>query len=284
MRIFQLLIEKFKSFKFRLRKESTPVHIPSYHDIDDDVAKLVMRQQNVRNEILKDITEPRLIQLTFRQIEVVEQKSELLNIYHSDEDLRYLKELNYKIELLQSNKELQRKIAYKIIKVEETAVCGLIRELNREPQLTKILERLDGHYIASTSIRAKEKSNINTLKDELLNYSLINVYNRREEERKEAERVLKEQKLNEEFTYHIQKAKKYLEDNAFELCFKEIDFAGQKCPHRPEIEKIKREAFSKKNEIEKTKSQFETIIKMPNQLSTAISLIELLICLLMLNC
>jgi hypothetical protein len=261
MNFLKGIIDKFKSLKFLFKKSTSSLPTPTFIDTEEDVIKISKELANIRNEFLPTIVESHIYRLIPEQEALVEKKTILLNLSHLVRDYEILKALNYKIELLNTNKELQVHKTFQIKSANQFAILQLSKDLVPESTTKDVTLRLAKIQEVKYITRFSESNTIKKIRDELLEYSLINLHKTREIERKEAERIQREKLSDEEFHFHLNKAKSYIEVNEFDLADNELDEAAQKRPERrKEVDFIRNSLFSKKEEFDLLKSKFGAII------------------------
>lgn len=256
------LIEKLNPFG----KKEDSRNDSAEKDIQTEISKIEEAQESEREIIAvkeDDSLPQRAEKLTSKQEKLIEQKVKVLDKSKSDKKVQKLKELNRELELLKTNLFLQSRIKFEIKPIEQNLVESISKELIPEIVFEISIAEKQDRKTTIAKNRVTEKAEINKLKSEVTQFSLVNTHKEREAIRKEQERLERERKLDEEYSKHINNSEKELSNNDFKEASNRLKQALKVRPERnEEIQKLlKRVLQTESAYIERKRNEkFTTLI------------------------
>jgi hypothetical protein len=261
MNIFSKIRNRIESIFSKIigeRKEN-PI---TYLDIQNDLTEISKQQESERENVIEKNKNVTLSELSMIQINLIEKKSETLNIRKSHNDFEKFKEINFEIERLETNLLLQSKIIFSPIIIDNQLISQLSVELKEESFENNLLPYISDKRLQVEQDRTNDLKSINQLKDSVLNFSLTQLHLKREEERKEIERIERERKINEQFETHLENSQEYLSQNNFNQAANELLQAIEIKPEKEnEVNKFLSELEIQKYNYEKRFQVFKEVFE-----------------------
>jgi len=262
MNIFKRIREKLEELIPFLKKENKPSGIIYFKDIEPALTVIRDKQQTARKKAIEGIKQGNILKLTSEQESLVIEKSKTLNIINSEQKFEELKNIVYQIEILETNKLLQEQIIFEIKQVDSELIEKIKREIKPFEFQNETLSVLKKNYDFKEANRKKEIIANNNLKETVLNYSLVKIHNKREEERQEKERIEEERKLTELYNSNVEKAIALLNDNDFAKAREYLDSALKIKPsYDREIKKLQSNIDNKQKDYNKRKTEFKQLFE-----------------------
>jgi len=232
----------------------------TFSDIENELVE-ISNQQKVEREIVFNKTEKLSItELSPTQKKLIYKKCQVLNIRNSKTDFEKFRSINQDIEKLETNRLLQSKIKFQPKKNEDATLEKLFSELKDEKFNENILPSLSKKRQQIELNRKKNLEKNTVLKNEILNFSLIELHQKREEERKEQDRLEREKKINEQFESHLARAKHFQANNHFSRAENELlDALQLELDKEKEVQQLMSDLKLKKYEFKKRLAEFNEI-------------------------
>jgi len=259
MSIFSRIRKRIESiFSNIIRaKQKKPI---TYSDIIGDLTQISKKQESERKALIEKVDDSIVYDLSETQKKLIEKKSEILNIRKSQNDFEKFREINYVIERLETNSLLQSRIKYSPKKIENELLERLSFELTDEKLDKNVLQSISEKRLNADEARQNDLEIISILKNKVLNFSLAEIHQKREEERKEKERIVRERKINEQFEKHIDNSQKYQSLNHFDKAEEELLEAIKTKPDKEkEVNELIKELKTEKQDFEKRLTKFKKI-------------------------
>jgi len=259
MSIFSRIRKRIESIfsNFIYEKQEKPI---SYSDIINDLTQITKKQDSERKTLIEKIEDSFVYNMSETQIKLIEKKSEVLNIRKSPNDFEKFMEINYMIERFETNYLLQSRIKFQPLKINDELLKQLSIELNIEDSDNKLLTLITEKRLKAEQNRKDDLITISDLKTNVLNFSLTQLHQDREEERKEKERLERERKINEQFENHINNSQEHQSLNHFDEAEKELLEAIKIKPDKEkEVNELITKLKTEKQNFEKRLTKFEEI-------------------------
>lgn len=262
MNIFKRIQEKLEKLIPFIKREKKTSDIIKFKDIEPALTEITNKQQTIRKKAIKEIQQQEITNLNTEQESLVIEKSKTLNITNSEQEFEELKKIVYDIELLETNKLLQEQIIFEIKQVDSELIEKVKRKIQPIEYQNETLLMLQRNYELKEANR-KEEINTNTnLKETAIKYSLTEIHNKREKERREQERIEKERKLNALYTSHVENAISSLDKNDFIKAREQLDSALKIKPsNHKEINKLLSNVDNKQRDYNKRKTEFKQLFE-----------------------
>ena len=259
MSIFSRIRKRIESIFSNIisEKQEKPI---TYSDIMGDLTQITKEQESERKTLVEKVEDSIVYDLSETQKKLIEKKSEILNIRKSQNDFEKFREINSIIERLETNSWLQSKTKFSPKKIANELIDLLSIELKEEKAGDNLLQSISEKRLKSEEARQNDLESINILKKNVLSFSLTEIHQEREEERKEKERIERERKINEQFENHIDNSQKHQSLNHFDKAEKELLEALRVKPDKEkEVNELIKELKTEKQEFEKRLPKFEEI-------------------------
>lgn len=262
MNIFKRIREKLEELIPFFKKEKKPSGIIDFKDIEPALTEIRDKQQTARKKAIEGIKQGNILKLTSEQESLVIEKSKTLNIINSEQKFEELKNIVYQIEILETKKLLQEQIIFKIKLVDSELIENIKRKIQPVEFQNETLSVLKKNYDFKEANRKKEIIANNNLKETVLNYSLVKIHKKREEERQEKERIENERKLTELYNSNVEKAIALLNDNDFAKAREYLDSALKIKPSYDRgIKKLQSNIDNKQKDYNKRKTEFKQLFE-----------------------
>jgi len=263
MNIFKQIKRTLEKYIPFLRRNEDSFQQKTIIDIEPELNKIIEEQNALRIETAREIEGSRILDLTPKQKNLIEKKSELINLEKDEFKLIELIEINSQIELLETNLFLQARIKFFIKSVNKLTLQTLKKELENIEKSNPSYLKLDQNRENSHQIRNDEIPNLLAKKHNILNFSLIEMHKKREEERIEQEQIEKERKLDEQYRQYVQQSIDYLQNNEFDKAIYELENALSIRPNKKnEIQVAKQKTLRIKADFEKRKERFNELFQL----------------------
>jgi len=259
MSIFSRIRKRIESiFSNIIRaKQKKPI---TYSDIIGDLTQISKKQESERKTLIEKVDDSIVYDLSETQIKLIEKKSEALNIRESQNDFEKFREINYVIERLETNSLLQSRVKFSPKKIDDELIDLLSVELKEEKLDENLLQSISEKRLKVKEARQNDLEAISILKNNVLYFSLTKIHQKREEVRKEKERIERERKINEQFENHIENSQKHQSLNHFDKAEKELlEAINIKPDKEKEVNKLITELKTEKQEFEKRLTKFKEI-------------------------
>lgn len=238
-------------------KKEKPI---TYSDIIGDLTQISKKQESERKTLVEKVQNSTLYDLSENQVKLIEKKSETLNIRKSQNDFEKFREINYLIERLETNNLLQSRAKFSPEKIDDELIELLSVKLKDERLDKNLLKSISEKRLKFEEVRQNDLEAISLLKNNVLNFSLMAIHQKREKERKEKERIERERKINEQFENHIENSQKYQSLNRFDKAEKELlEAINIKPDKEKEVNNLITELKTEKQEYEKRLTKFNEI-------------------------
>ena len=269
MIFFKKLINKLnKLISYFISGIEKPVSNPSKNprEIIDKILKIQIEE---REEIIRKIdgTGSRVSELSHAQEALIKEKYNIQNKKHQNLSVFNIQKLAYQLELLETNLQLQRTKVYTPQPIFPESLINIKKELTRNKTSGKnVVNILQENRIAIKSLRDNDKVSIIKKRDDISQFSLIELF-KKTERKKELERIelqKKEEKRiqNLQFDKSIKKAKNLIKTYDFDLAEKELKNAlSINHLRRKIVNDLKDEILRLKRHFEKQKVEFNKVFK-----------------------
>ncbi|WP_233901194.1 DarT ssDNA thymidine ADP-ribosyltransferase family protein [Tenacibaculum piscium] len=262
MNIFRKIAKIIKGY-IPFIKWGKKTNVVTFQDVQPKILKIEQKQKIEREQVLAKETKPpqkKINALTPKQEKLIEQKSEILNIIDSEEELEIFKKLNSQIELLELNLTLQRQINFNIKSIDTEKLSIISEELKLVEYSKNLIPEFKNTNKTKKTEREKKRQEIKSLKNKLFKFSLTEIHKERETRRIEKERLERERKLDEEFAGYISNSEEALNNLEFEQVTIELNSALTVRPERNnEVQQLLKNVSKIETNYKTRKAEFEDL-------------------------